>query len=155
MDSVYFLLVHFTHEAEGGQFIENPLMRNVVHCASNSPKMMITTQRPTMNRVCLERDIRMLPFSNPVEFVQRIDKLSIGLLECVDLDVQRRSLVSALVQECIESWRADQFEVPQTFIKGFHVSLLGRAKLGSSCNEDGPSLNSIGCMLRHWVPLSK
>ena len=65
-----------------------------------------------MMSVDLEGDICMLSFPNPVEFVQRIDKFCVGLLECVDLDVQGRSLVSALLQEGIESWGADKFEVP-------------------------------------------
>ena len=77
-----------------------------------------------MNSVCLEMDIHVLSFSDPIEFVECIHKVGIGLLECVDLDVQRGSLVRALLQEGIESWRADQFEVPQTFIKGFHVIRL-------------------------------
>ena len=87
-----------------------------------------------MMSVDLEGEICMLSFPNPVEFVECIHKISVGLLETTDLDLQGGSLVSALVQEGIESWSADEFEVPQTFIKRFHVSLLGRAKLGSSCN---------------------
>src|SRR3990172_11786437 len=102
--------------------VKHPLMRNVVHCASNSPKMMITTQRPTMNRVCLERDIRVLSLPNPIQFVECIHQFSIGLLETSYLDLKRCSLVSALVQEGIESWRSDELEVPETFIKGFHGS---------------------------------
>jgi len=69
-----------------------------------------------MMRVDLEGDIHVLPFPNPHQFIECIHKVGIGLLECVDLDVQRRSLIRALLQEGIESWRADQFEVPKSFI---------------------------------------
>ena len=78
-----------------------------------------------MMRVDLEGDIHVLPFPNPHQFIECIHKVSVGLLETTDLDLQGCSLVRALLQEGIESWRSDQFEVPQTFIKGFHVSLLG------------------------------
>jgi len=64
----------------------------------------------------LERDIRVLSFPKPVEFVECIYKLCVGLLETTDLDLQGGSLVRALLQEGIESWRADQFEVPKSFI---------------------------------------
>jgi len=91
-----------------------------------------------MNRVCLERDIHVLPFPNPVQFVECIHKLSIGLLERVDLDVQRRSLIRALLQERIESWGSDQFEIAQSLIQELHEINLWPSDMSDrdTCNSE-------------------
>ena len=62
----------------------------------------------------------MLPFPNPHQFVECIHKVSVGLLETTDLDLQLGSLVRALLQEGIESGRADVPQIAQSFIQGFH-----------------------------------